>query len=628
MKHINKTPQDFLRTIQGVECLMADLAEICKGNDVVVFLCYSIHSLRRANRLYGRRTGDALLAAVSKWTLSFPGGTLYRIEGDKFCIMFRNIDAESVHQLAVRMESRFGRPWKLSEGGRSHDVLVQASIAMLEDLECDYSGELPELLDQALETAEKEQRIIRFTAEHDRLTREKSRLKMELKNCILSDMKGFYLEFQPLVDPAVGTWRGLEALCRWTGPEAGPTPPDIFIREVEKMGLIHLLGGWVINRAIEACRSLRLDEIDRFFVAVNISALQLNRHDYVSAVSDVLEKQRFPANRLMLEVNENPRFLSGEHTKETIRALRAKGVMIALGGFGSGYSGFSGLKSLPVDFLKIDWGSADDAVNDAYLQYFYYIMSETAHASNMRLIAEGVETQGQLHSIMRNGADLIQGFLFSRPMSIEDVDRSRDSFITPQQMFSGWVKGMLDLRECMNSESVYKTTPTLFDLQSRCIDFALDEEDVETSLHKVLEAVGKHFSLFRAYVFMSDGNAIFSEKYEWCAEGAASQMHLFQNVDASADGFYQALQRNGVVMVTREMRLPKNLRKRLADAGRDGAVQSILAMPMKRRGEIIGFVGFDDPAERIWLPEELLFLHNLCLLCQSVLARSNECLIN
>lgn len=622
MDHTVKAYQDFLRAIPGPDHLLDDLnTGAGAGTGAISFLCYDIHSLRKVNRAYGRRAGDALLAAVAEWTFDCPASLLYRIEGDQFCLVFRDVDIDTVQRVAAAMESRFGRVWKLAVDGRTFDIFVQASIALLENPDCGYGEELLDLLAQALDISKKERQITLFTAESDKLTREHVRLQMELKNCILSDMMGFHLVYQPFADPVTGTWQGLEALCRWEDSLVGPVPPGLFIEEAEEMGLIVQLGEWVLNKALETCKALHLDEIDHFFISVNVSALQINRHNYAHSVMKALEKHRYPADKLALEITESTQFTFNDTTIAAIETLRKNGVMLALDDFGRGYSGFSNLISLPVDILKTDREFIENIENDTYLQYFYYIMSETAHASGMRLIAEGVETMAQLQSVVKNGADLIQGYLFGRPMDCRAIDRLRANFTLPLPKFKGWITGMADFKHWMHSRNAYKITPSLFGLQNKCIGILLDEPDIDNAIDSIMDTVGQHFHVNRVYAFLRDEGQIFSNRYEWCAAGAEAQKQLFQRVDASMDSFYDMLCENEVMVASNISQLPPDLLERLKAGGQPYSVQSMVVMPMKQRGEVFGFVGFDDHVDRDWMPEELIILHNLCLLCLIKLAR-------
>ncbi|MDL2295097.1 EAL domain-containing protein, partial [Ruminococcaceae bacterium OttesenSCG-928-D13] len=370
------------------------------------------------------------------------------------------------------------------------------------------------------------------------------------------------------------------------------------------------------------CKALGLDQIDRFFVSVNVSALQMNRRNFVHTVTDALEKHAYPPDKLLLEITESTQFAFNKTTLSAVKTLRGRGVLFALDDFGSGYSGFSNLKNLPVDMLKTDREFIENIENDTYLQYFYYIMSETAHANGMHLIAEGIETRQQLQSVVKNGADLVQGYLFGKPMDAETIGQMKDHFTTPLSEFQGWMSGISDFKQWINSQGAYQITPSLFGLQSKCIRLILDEDDAEVALDKILEVVGIHFKVNRVYIFMREAGTVFSEKYEWCAEGIEPQLHLFQEVDVAVDGFYDMLLENEMVIATMEPQLPVNLRGRLDSASRHGTIQSILAMPMRQRGEILGYVGYDDSSARDWMPEEMILLHNLCLFCLIILAKA------
>ncbi|MDL2254642.1 EAL domain-containing protein, partial [Ruminococcaceae bacterium OttesenSCG-928-I18] len=615
MKHTVDTCQVIFTDHPCCSSFANAINEMIKETDSISLLCYDIQSLRKVNRAYGRKVGGALLAAVAEWALDLPDGMLYRVESDQFCVLFKNTSVDIVQQYAFSMEARFAKPWMLIVDGNTYDIFVQASIAVLGGLEGESSDELFELMEQALDISKKEHQVILFTTEQDTLTREQVRLQMELKSCILSDMKGFHLEFQPLVDPVTRTWRGLEALCRWEGPTSGTVPPGIFIEEVEDMGLIHQVGTWVLNKAIETCKAMRLDKIDQFFVSVNVSALQMNRHNFVRTVIDALEDYQYPPDKLVLEITESTQFSFNTATTNAINMLRIKGVKFALDDFGSGYSGFSNLKNLPADMLKTDREFTENIENDKYLQYFYYIMSETAHANKMKLVAEGIETQEQLTSVIKNGADIIQGYLFGKPMDSTTIGHLRDNFLTPLPQFNMNMPELLDFKQWMSSQNAYIITPSLFGLLSNCIDHIWNENNVEDALYKIMETVGTHFNVSRVYVFLREEGTIFSEKSEWCAEGVPSQKHIFQKMDASLDGFYHLLQKKEVVLATEEAHLPENLRGRLNEVNKHDEVKSIVAMPMKKRGEILGFVGYDSLTERSWLPEELIVLHNICLLC-------------
>ncbi|MDL2233675.1 EAL domain-containing protein [Ruminococcaceae bacterium OttesenSCG-928-L11] len=624
MKRTLQAGSCLLCDIPGLDRLKNDLCHVCTCTETVCFLCYDIETLHRVNRAYGRCTGDALLEAVAEWVGRFSDGELYRVEGDQFCILFRNVELKRVRQYADELELRFGQPWLLTVEEREISVFSQVIIAVLGELNCDIRLEVRDLLDQAIELSRKNHHITVFDAGCDKQSRDHVRLQVELKSDILSGMRGFDVHYQPIVDPSTSTWRGLEALCRWTSPSFGPIPPDRFIQEAEEMGLIHILGDWVLDTALATCKRMGLDELDGFFVSVNVSALQMVKQNYVQTVLDAVHRHDYPFHRLLLEITESTRFPFGEVTYSVIEALRSTGIMLALDDFGTGYSGFSYLKNLPTDILKTDRDFVRDIETDTYLQYFYFVMSETAHANQMKLIAEGVETRAQLRSVVKNGADLIQGYLFGKPMDSPTIESMKDNFTVPLEVFSEWMTDMVDFKHWIHSQDAYKITPSLFGLQSKCIDLILEQEDPELAIHRILETVGTHFKVNHVYVFLRDESTIFSNRYEWCAQGSGESKHLFQRVDGSTDGFYDLLCENEIIIATNASQLPRNLRERLEQGNKQDTIQSIVAMPMKQHGEILGFVGFDCGSERRWVPEELIILHNLCLFCLIIMEKSKE----
>lgn len=613
----NTTNAYALKALPDLTQLQRDLLQT---DEDTAFLCYDIRHLRKINRAYGRGAGDALLAAVAEWTERFPDGKLYRVEGDAFCLAFRNTGLRLMQQYAEKLETRFGRAWPISLEGKKKNVFAQASIAVVGNLAYNSRLELPDLLEQALEISRMSQQFTVFTAEQDRMTRERTSLQMELKNCLLSGMQGFSVVYQPMAEPVMSTWCGLEALCRWTS-SVGPIPPGIFIPEAEDMGLIHRLGDWVLDTALRDCKRMRLDMLDRFFISVNVSALQMNRRGYVYNVLQTLEKHRYPADKLLLEITESTKFSFNDTTMSAIGRLRSEGVLLALDDFGTGYSGFNNLKNLPVDMLKTDRGFIEDIASDSHLQYFYYIISETAHAGRMRLIAEGIETQEELRYVMRNGADLMQGYLFGRPMDMRSIEMSRSNFTQPLRLFANTMNELADLQRWIYSQDAYKITPALFRLQNKCIRLMLEETDMDQAVEAILAAIGGHFKVNRAYVFLREEGTIFSNAYEWCAEGIAPQKHLFQHVDARRDGFYDVLLENEIVIAQNAEQLPENLKERLKQGAQEASIQAMVVMPMQRHGDILGFVGFDDCNARKWLPEEMIILHNLCLFCLVTMAK-------
>lgn len=585
------------------------------------FLCYDIITLRRVNYACGRAAGDALVQAVANWAIRLPGAVLYRVESDTFCLLFPVAGFEEALRCARLFERRFNSRWDLETESGPQNFYASVALTLIADDERYWDRNMTDLVALALDMSRSSRRLVLFSPEMDTAARKHSIMQLDLKASILDGMEGFSVHYQPITDPGHHTWRGLEALCRWQRPDIGPVSPAVFIPEAEEMGLIHLLGAWVLERALCTCKRLGLDALEDFFVSVNVSAIQMNRLDFADMVLNALKHCDYPAGKLVLEITESTQFTFNEVTTRAVERLRAQGVAFALDDFGTGYSSFGNLKKLPVDFLKTEQDFILDIENDNYLQFFYYVMSESAHMNKKRIIAEGVETPQQLASVVKNGADLIQGYLFGKPMGERELETKLSNFTTELDTFHCCGEGRLDFKQWLHSRGAYQITPVLFELLNRCMTLVMDDDSLDTAVDQVLALTGAHFRVNRAFVFLQEQGTLFSNRYEWCAEGIESQREIFQRVDISADDFYTLLKENRLVVAATRGELPQDMVERLEKSGQAHSIQSLLVLPMNRHGETIGFVGFDDDKSRDWTPEEVIMLHNVCLLILMVLER-------
>ena len=595
--------------------LMQDLDTLRQNpQEPLHLVCYDIDSLRKINFSYGHAVGDELLQQVADWVRQFSQSTLYRIEGDMFCLLVRGRTLEQVQQFAGSAMYRSKGPWPVHACDGLTEIFVTARMGIVPVDDYVLSQNLSDLMERLLDDARRARDIVVFNRETDEIMQEYIRLQMDLKTCIMRGMAGFGLVFQPIADPATGLWVGLEALCRWQRANGTQVPPLIFIPEVEKLGLMRPFGMWVLEEAVSTCKSLGLDRLDRFFLSVNVSASQL-QPEFAAQVRHLLARQGYPPQKLNLEITESTEFIFNDATHALLDTLRALGITFALDDFGTGYSSFSNMKQLPVRYIKTEREFIYGIEGDNYLQYSLYVIAESAHASGMRMIVEGVETRDTLRCVAKNGADLVQGYYYSEPLEKAVLQQRLGHFIQPGFGTEGpGCDSRFNFGKWLHSKDAYSIAPGLFELLGQCLDRLLNEDDLDRAVNDILRVVGTYCRADRAYVFLRDGGTVFSNRYEWCAPGVASQMALFQQVDTAGDGFYQTLCEEPFLITNGEDRLPANMRRLLAKAGQQQPVQALAVQPMHRKGQILGFVGFDDNQQREWLPEEMLLLHNLCLL--------------
>jgi EAL domain-containing protein (putative c-di-GMP-specific phosphodiesterase class I) len=247
-------------------------------------------------------------------------------------------------------------------------------------------------------------------------------LETDLRRAI--ERQEFLLHYQPIVSLADGALRGFEALVRWRHPDRGMVPPDLFIPMMEETGLIVGLGSWVIA---EACRQLkswhaRFEGFPSLGVSINVSGKQFAKADLVAEVAAALRETGLPGRCVTLEITESVMVVNAEQSAATLRELRARGAGISVDDFGVGYSSLSQLHRFPIDSLKIDRSFLQRIGGEERDAEIIRTIVTLAHNLNLSVTAEGIETRLQLQRLRALGCELGQGYLFSKPLSAEQVD--------------------------------------------------------------------------------------------------------------------------------------------------------------------------------------------------------------
>jgi EAL domain-containing protein (putative c-di-GMP-specific phosphodiesterase class I) len=231
------------------------------------------------------------------------------------------------------------------------------------------------------------------------------------------------LHYQPVLELAAGTIVGVESLIRWKSPERGLIPPNDFIPLAEETGLIVEIGQWVLNAACEQAR--RWDDMGfpPLSIAVNISPREFRQKDLASTIARVLQDTGFDPRRLGLELTESMLMRDFDTAARALAELKSLGVHISLDDFGIGYSSLSYLKRFPIDTLKIDQSFVREITSDPDSAAIADAIIAMAHSLHLAVIAEGVETPGQLAALRARGCDRMQGYLFSRPVPADELAR-------------------------------------------------------------------------------------------------------------------------------------------------------------------------------------------------------------
>ena len=381
----------------------------------VAVLFLDLDRFKVVNDSLGHDVGDRLLiATASRMSAALrPGDTATRFGGDEFVVVCEEIESEQeAVDIADRLAAALLEPFDLGDREMFVTVSVGVAISSSED---DQPNSLIRDADAAMYLAKSRgrARVEVFDARLREDAIERLDTENDLRRAI--DRGELCVFYQPVIDITTGTVSGCEALVRWQHPERGLVPPASFIPLAEETGLIPRLTQCVLEQACEQLAEWQeLDNLpETFAVAVNLSAREVAEPGLVETIADVLVRHEVDARRLCLEITETALLHDIDAALAALARLRRLGVRVALDDFGTGYSSLSYLRRLPVDVLKIDRSFIGRLGYDGKDRAVVAGMIDLAHALNLTVVAEGVETSVQLTELVQLGCDAAQGWYFS-----------------------------------------------------------------------------------------------------------------------------------------------------------------------------------------------------------------------
>ena len=374
-------------------------------------LCLDLDRFKEVNDSLGHAAGDEVLRGATQRLeqLVRHGDSLARLGGDEFAILQTHVsDAGDVTQFAQRVVARLAEPYHVS----GQTVYCGASVgAAIFGVDAKAVEELLHKADLALYRAKANGRgtFSFYDADLDHQLSDRRSLSHDLREAVANERLS--VDYQPQFAADGSTLVGYEALLRWRHPTRGPISPAEFVPLAEDSGLIEPLGEWVLRRAC-------LDAMgwaDDVSVSVNLSAAQFRHGDLQAVVALALGDSGLPPQRLELEITESLLMSDTDQVLRTLHALRGMGVRIAMDDFGTGYSSLAYLWQFPFDKVKIDRAFTKNLTDDAKVNLIVRSIVSLAHALEIRVNAEGVETAAQMRALQDHGCDEFQGFLLGRP---------------------------------------------------------------------------------------------------------------------------------------------------------------------------------------------------------------------
>ncbi len=387
-----------------------------RAGKLVALLFLDLDRFKSVNDTLGHLAGDELLVEVAARlkTCVRKSDTIARLGGDEFTVVLEGLDAPVDAEIVCRKIIRsLEAPLLL----RNHEIYVTTSIGVTffptDDI--DLNGLLRNA-DAAMYRAKEEGRnkFHLFTADLSARAVKRLGIESALRHAV--ERQEFHLCYQPKVSVQTGEILGAEALLRWENPQHGLVSPVDFIPVAEETGLIVPIGEWVLRRACADIRKWHAAGFDHVSVAVNLSARQFRHGELTSIVRRALQDSGIAPRQLELEITESLLMDDTEASQIALNELKALGTSIYLDDFGTGYSSLAYLKKFPIDGLKIDRSFIRDLPGDPDDEAITQAILALSQALRLHVVAEGVENEAQLDFLRRQGCEVVQGFLFSRPL--------------------------------------------------------------------------------------------------------------------------------------------------------------------------------------------------------------------
>ena len=409
---------DALTGLPGRSALVERLNTLANsGRGPSALLLMNLDEFTLINEGLGYEVGDAVLLEVaSRLSAAFPGLMVARNGGDEFAVVVAS-DTDRDGAIAAAEVVRASLDTDLTIDGRALRVSAGIGVAIRDSRGSSSTliGNASSALSQAKEAGNGQYRL--YDAAMRCMVESRLAIQSGLRTALRDN--ALWVAYQPIVNLIGRQILGSEALLRWTHPVRGSIPPMTFIPIAEQSGLILAIGGWVMKRA---CRDTQLLQgCPDMEVAVNVSIRQLAEGRFAEWLAELIDVTELPASRLTVEVTETVLMDEVGPIRKAFDKVRHLGVKVAIDDFGTGYSSLARLQCLPVDIIKLDRAFVTDIDTRREARDMATAILHLSSAVGADMIAEGVETEAEAATLIDLGYSVAQGYLFARPMPIEDL---------------------------------------------------------------------------------------------------------------------------------------------------------------------------------------------------------------
>lgn len=394
-------------------------ADASKNNKLVGLLYVDLDSFKEVNDHHGHSIGDALLTQVGKRIQDCVRTTdkVFRLGGDEFTVILTNIDnLAMIEKTAQRIVERLSQEFEINH--LTVNITSSIGTSVYPNDASDVST-LIKNADMAMYQAKKQGKncFHPFVQSMQDVFNHKLMISNDLKKAI--ERKEFVLFYQPIINLKTNKVIKAEALIRWQHPVKGQINPAEFIAIAEETNAISQIGDWVFRQVIEDIFVLKKAISASFSISLNVSPKQFGANSLLNQWPRLLVEHKVPSNSIGIEITEGLLLDLNQHTSKLLKELREAGTQFLLDDFGTGYSSLSYLRKLEVDFIKIDKSFIQNLTASTEDMVLCEAMIVMAHKLGLKVVAEGVETIEQQQLLIEMGCDYGQGYLFSKPNSLD-----------------------------------------------------------------------------------------------------------------------------------------------------------------------------------------------------------------
>lgn len=399
------------------------ITELKAGHHRTMALLYiDLDRFKVINDNFGHSYGDELITKVSKRLRGCLGemDILARMGGDEFIFLLTDFSSpDYATKKAEEILNLFHEPFQLGK----KELHTTASIGVA--IYPDYPISMEKLMiyaDNAMYQAKSQgkNRYVIHTSELLEEMMDEYGLEIDLRRAL--ENKEFVLHYQPQIHNHTEKLIGFEALIRWQHPRLGLLPPGKFIKLAEENGLITQIGEWVINEACSQNKKWQDAGMEPIKVSINLSTQQFLTRNLVTYMKEVLERTALDPQYVVVEITEYMA-MEYDYSIRVLKQLKSLGIGISIDDFGTGYSSLNYLKNFPIDYIKIDRSFISELMNDPNDAIIVNAIIKLAHNLHKEVIAEGVETKEQLDFLKNHQCDITQGFFFSKPLPVEEIEK-------------------------------------------------------------------------------------------------------------------------------------------------------------------------------------------------------------